>query len=373
MNDDEALSRLLDGDLDPADADALQQRMAAEPALAARWEALRGLAARLDALSDPAPPAVRLPAPARPWGWVTWGAAWAAAAAALLMAWPTPPRVVLADGVSVIDGELAVWAGDWEVDVDGRAAITVEPPAGAARGGEANLEVPVDTRHLLAGLAGAVVTITVYEGRAVVRAPGQPEGVVTAGETRLFAPERPAPAAKSPPGPDRAAALQQRVRTLTAELDAIEAELATERFTGELIRGRLEAVEGVPSEWTADVPDTLRPERFEADMVAQIAALPDVELAEVDCVEYPCIVAFRYTGDDPTLAWGEEVVASVNTWAEASLEHADISVNRSVFSGDGTERRFITVGVSADAPDAVKQRTAVRLGELNDALSDEGG
>ena len=159
------------------------------------------------------------------------------------------------------------------------------------------------------------------------------------------------------------------MRALTAELDAIHAELATERFAGELIRGRLEAVEGVPSEWPEQVPDALQPERFVTELVAPLAALPDVEVAGVDCTEYPCIAALRYTGDDPTLAWGEEVVTSVNTWAEAQLAHAHISVNRSVFTDDAGERRFVTVGVSDATSDAVKQRTEVRLGELTASLS----
>lgn len=81
--DDERLSAFLDGALSPEAAAALARRIAAEPRLAQRLDAMATLKATLSGLDpDLAPP----PLPARPVGWARGGRAAAAAMAALLAA-----------------------------------------------------------------------------------------------------------------------------------------------------------------------------------------------------------------------------------------------------------------------------------------------
>ncbi len=191
---------------------------------------------------------------------------------------------------------------DVRVDVDGRARIIVEPAPGVVReGGQDNPEEPMDVRMVGAALGGVVVTVGVLYGTALVQrpgaspaelAPGHPETFGGAGGAAASAATAPAPAA----APGDRAALQGRVAALEAELAEARAALDAERFTGELVRGQLTRLQGVPSEWPDHgVPEPLRPANFEASVQEQLGALEGIALDRVSCEEYPCIAVVRHT------------------------------------------------------------------------------
>ena len=394
----ELLSRHLDGELSDEERAALQRRLDDEPALARQLEELRGVVDQLDALAPTEPPALdwehlalpssaaevvrASPTPAnRPWLWV---AAVAAAAIALVASWPSPEELVLANGVAVVEGDRTVLAGDLRIAVDGRAAIAVEPPGGVPRGGERHLlEEPMDTRTILAGLAGAVVTVTVYEGTALVARAGEPATELQEGAQQRFgAPESPGTrvarkgGSEVPvlpaPGPERDAALEARVEELQAELADIEGELETERFGAALMRGQLKAEQGEVSEWPDDVADALTEAGLRQDLVPQLEGLGGFSVAELDCYEFPCVVALRYEGDDDSLEWGRPVGDVVGDWAEGALDNANISMNQSIFRDDeGPESRFVLFSVDDGSVEGLGDRTKWRMDQLGEQLGDD--
>jgi hypothetical protein len=400
MSLDEDLSRLLDGDLPEPEAAALRGRIASDPEVARAWEAMASLPDALASLpvvpDDASPPGVpdallvsALPSPSslQRAGWRR-ALPWAVAVAALFFAFlrgttPVgPERIQLIAGESVLDGDLHLLAGDRAIDLDGRARVFVEPPDGVVRGAEQNasLEDPMDTRTLLGALAGAVVTITVYEGSAVVLADDGTPVTVEAGENRVFAPgDAPTRSARTdapaPGTPERAKELLDRLDALNAELSETRKALETEKFAGALVRGQLKAEQGDPSTWEdADVPDAMRPERFEAELRAALEGAPDVAIDRVDCSEFPCIAVLEYTG--PSTAedgdWNQAVGKQVSDWTRDVLgEGTSMSMNSSRFRTDDADARYVLFGAHASGDDNVSDRTDWRMGQLVDVLGDE--
>jgi hypothetical protein len=229
---------------------------------------------------------------------------------------------------------------------------------------------------ILGALAGAAVTVTVYEGRAAVQGPDEATPTeLTAGATRTVPGRAPLGLPGAPAANDavREAALRQRVKELTDELDAIEDELDTERFAGRLREAELERIQGVPSEWSDAVPDVLRPEAFEGELLP-LTELPGFTVADVDCSEYPCVAALKYDGDDRSLDWGSDVVERISTWADDNLEEdASLTVNKSVFKDDDSESRYLLFALhDADPKGDVGQRTSARMDDLSDDLGKTG-
>ncbi len=291
-----------------------------------------------------------------------------AAAVLLGLRTPAPVTVALGPGSSELEGAIEVLVGDVVVDLDGRARIDVEPPGPVARGG--GQEVDMNRRtEILSALAGAAVTVTVYEGRAAVQGPDDTAPIeLKAGATRTV-PGRAAAGLPTAPSSDdavREAELRRRVKELTDELDVIADELDTERFAGRLRDAELQRIQGVPSEWSEAVPDVLRPEAFEAELLP-LTELPGFTVADVDCSEYPCVAALAYDGDEQTLDWGSDLIARLSTWAEENLEDASLTVNKSVCKDDEGEGRYLLFGLH-DADPEVGQRTDARMDDLSDDL-----
>src|SRR5690606_2601970 len=87
-------------------------------------------------------------------------------------------------GSQWVEGDVAMIAGAHEVRVRGRALVTVEPEGVDAR--EVVQEDPMNpTTHLAAALVGAALSVTVYQGSALVLADDTPVEI-GAGETRTF-------------------------------------------------------------------------------------------------------------------------------------------------------------------------------------------
>lgn len=316
MTDLEALSRLLDGDLPPAEAEALRARIAAEPALAASWSTLQALPDDLLSLADVTPPPVEPPAPRRANNTPAWIAA--AAALILLALWARPrPEPVLLHGEQLVEGTLTVLAGDTRVAVNGRALISVEPPEGFAREELRTPENPMNRSHLAAALAGALVTVAVYEGSAVVT-PATAEPVhVQAGETTSVG---------NPATPQRRVVVQRAPGAATtselSELDALREEnhalksqLAASRFGGQLANARVELHEGKPLPWPEDVPASWQPDAFTASIEAAMAAADIAGFPlDIDCSEYPCLALIESSQleDPPDDLW-ERIVDSMKS------------------------------------------------------------
>ncbi len=374
---DEQLSRLWDGDLPEAEARALRDRIGREPEVARRWERLRAALAALAALpAERTPPPLRAARPAkRSWaGLVPWALA-AAAVVLWLRSWPEPDRVLVA-GTEWIDGEAQVLAGDVIVEVDGRVQLLVEPAGGVPRGGGADEEDPMWSRStVVAAVAGAVVTVVVYEGTAVVRAESGAPVVVEAGDryrTGGSPAAAPAPAA-APGGADEDR--QERLARLQAELAAAQEALAAAEFEGALTRGQLEAMQGVVSEWPADAPEPLTPDAFRAGLEATLASLPDAKIAEIDCSEYPCLAAIAYTGEGPAADWFTGAEGGIKGWIDTmNLPSVSMSVNTSRFRDDeGHDESYLIFGAHSSSDEGVGTRTKYRLDGLVEEIGSRLG
>lgn len=313
----ESLSRLLDGELPPEEAARLQARIAAEPALAAAWEQLQALPSALGALPllepppglfapraapaplpEPAPAPLPAPAPRLRWpqGRLALGLAAAAGLLVALLQPPAPARLTQHSGVQQIDGVVELVAGGYPIHIDGVARIQVEPPTSTARGGVTE-ESPMSRSHALSALAGAVVTIAVYEGTAILEGPEGPT-TLQAGETQTLS------APQGDEGPAVARRSQQRGPTsdpaeLQAELSELREENARLRTEAEIARGQLSTHEGQPQPWPADLPADYRPAAWEARVRAVVATVPGVEVDRVDCEEFPCITVLKAAGGQP--------------------------------------------------------------------------
>ena len=387
MNLHKQLSRLLDRDLDETEERQLRARIDAEPDVAAAWQAMQGLPDELAALPDvPPPPALdeAVLSPSRPevkrfsrrW------APWAAVAACLALAWmwmrPGPP-IVLVQGSQFVQGHALVLAGPTEVEVAGRALIEVEPPAGFLRVGEQEVN-HMNKTHLLAALAGAVITVTVYEGSAVLRAEEAPEITVLPGETRSAV--RPPAATRATPtdaprlvrvevpaGSDPA----ERERLLAEEIGRLRGELEAARLGQVLTRGQLEAHQGTPQPWPEDLADAYRPDAFEEALQEAIQELPFGDLELVDCSEYPCFAVIRSheTGE----GWQDQVHAFAQLLRDrAEGEETGVIQHLSGINENGVEHRYAGVAVGPDRigeDDDLMQRAGYRIGSAVEGLVEE--
>lgn len=377
MTLDEQLSRYLDGDLPASLVAPLEHRLAEEPEVAAalaEMESLRSALGRLPRELDP-PPLRQRGAGAR----ARWGTLVAVLAAGFLvwLAWPSPrAQVVLAHGVTELSGDMDIEAGALQIQLDGRARISVEPLGGVARGAGGVTEESMDPRMVISAAAGAAVTVVVMQGTAWVSGPSADAVALEAGQTQSFG----ASGAVSAPLPDdpraRAEALQERMRALDQELQATRSALAEEQFAGDLARGQLAQLRGEPSPWPDDVPEPFTPDAFQSALQEQLKDLP-VEIARVDCSEYPCVAALAYTGDDPgDDDWMDDVGENLQGWLQAEMGEAaggvSVSMNRSRFADNGSEASFVVfAGHEGKRDDNVGRRTEARIGAVVDELGDQ--
>ncbi len=231
----ESMSRLLDGELTGPETDALRQRIAGDPELARALETMEQLRGRVGELPEAHPPAhldetalevmQRITSPAaaeirppagvpiagpsgrrvdRDGRWRSWMLAPLAAGVALaaLLWWPSaPPTLVLLEGSRLVEGRAVLLAGAVPIDIDGKVRVTVEPVDASFR--DMDQEVLMRNRDLLLGaLAGAAITVAVYEGSAVIF-PGEASSR-TLGPDQTETIVHPGPRATSPEVPGSA-------------------------------------------------------------------------------------------------------------------------------------------------------------------------
>jgi hypothetical protein len=382
-DDREALSRLLDGDLLPAQAQALRERIACEPDLAAAWETMQVLPRALHDLPDERPPVwldARVLGEPRRSAWPRWPAAVVAAAAALWIVWPHPTTITLEAGKEMIDGEALVLAGPYTVEIDGRAEVVVEPASPVVRGGgqEASMSIPT---HAGAVAFGAAVTVTVFQGVATVSGPDLPghEIVVHPGESHHVGRSVPEPRSvvAVTPAPDEAtkAKIDGSDPVVQARIRALEDEVSKLRFEQAVARGRIEQNEGRPIPFPADLPASARPQAFEQTVHDTFGGDPNIDVLGVDCDEFPCMVSLRLKqpGDSPSKMLNEKV-------------HA---LGQTVYGGDTHDMVALAVSdegpayatfasVPADGEDEMDPDLSTRMrwrmdGQMQSARDDEGG
>lgn len=309
--------------------------------------------------------------PTKPW-WI--GGVLLAAAILLALLLPSSSEpVVLLTGETVVDGTLEVLTPGSRIALDGRARILVEPAPSLLRAHEQNLEDPMLTRELVAGLAGIAVTVVVYEGSALVHADTTEPIALHAGERQTFqgAPTRASVATPTPAVVGSSEA--PRVRALEAELAEAKRALAEQTFTNELLKGQLKAGQGEPAVWpTSGVPADFQREVFEERLAEKVGGIEHLEIDRVDCSEFPCLATLHYTGDSTTMEWAEDALSQLQPWIDASWEDASITSNNSGFGINGRRESYMTLGVhGSPADDALDERLRWRVDQVVEQLGDE--
>lgn len=398
----EALSRLHAGELPDDEAEQLRRRIDTEPAVARAWAELVALVdgiahlpeshappeldARVLGVAGGASAPTRRPLTARIAGAVALAAV---AVAGIAVGWiaqrgssgaEQPPRIAIVDGSQIVDGAIAVVAGDLPVQVDGVARITVtrEPTDRLARA--PGQEEPMDKRIAWAaglggGIAGALVTVAVYEGKATLDL-GDGPVVVEAGDSRTIVPERRVVARAVVDDPSLTP--EQRVAALQAENAALRAELEEAKFTGAVARGQVAATQGEPIAWTDDVPAAYRPDAFEATLRAEVGKVPGFKVDTVDCSEYPCIATIVAANAGPNWqdqakgvaeAISDTLPDGAGTWLAMMAAEDDAGVTTGGIGMSFTPRGDKELG----ANDAVRTRVDFRGQSLLKDLEPHGG
>ena len=314
MNRDlhEELSRLLDDDLPEARAAELRRQIATDADVARAWESMSAMTADLAELPLDTPPDAldRRILGATPGAsdsrvvsatsstlgprFRRWLLPAAAAALVLFALWPSPePELILTSGSQYVEGHVMVLAADVPVEVDGVAVISVEP-ADSARRVPLQEDTMLNKNTILAAAAGAVVTVAVYEGSALIDAGGEDSTTIRAGETQTVGTPDKGRGLLNIRGRGAAAATPDtNTQQLTAEIARLEEELDGLRMEATLARGQLGHYEGTAQPWPDDVPASFRPEAFESALEKALANAENLELLELDCQEFPCVAVIR--------------------------------------------------------------------------------
>lgn len=148
--------------------------------------------------------------------------------------------------------------------------------------------------HLLSAAGGAIVTIAVLQGSAIVFGDATVESVhVSEGQVHTVqsagGPMRKV-VRNAPATPSSAPVqLQQAAPQVTSYIAGLERDLEQAKFQNSLLEGQIAARDGVAVEWPSDLPNGLTPETFEATLRAVADDVPKMSLDRVDCSEYPCL------------------------------------------------------------------------------------
>jgi hypothetical protein len=373
-----ALSQLRSGDLPPVESAALRAEIDVDPELAAAWRRLGALEAQLAALPNPTPPAAlrsrvvrrrrRSPMVA-PLGGL---AALAALAALVLIPDEPPATLTLLEGHQDVVGAVDVVVPGGIVTVDGHARVRVEPHPDALRRGVA--EVPMKS-HLLSAAGGAVVTVAVLRGTAVLTTPDDgPPIEVPAGTTRVVqigAPDTPPP---SHPAEVADRTLDPAVAQYVADL---EAQVASLTLQNTFVSGQLAQYQGEARPFPDDAHPWVSPEGFKEHVTAALASVEGLNVRDIDCDEYPCIAIAQSTGtEDDLRAMIEGVSAAMKAAPEAEQDlNTTISADMSKDDDDPAAEATLTLGVAlldATNPDGedLGPRIQQRLRDAQEALSD---
>lgn len=374
MNDDVLLSRLLDGDLPEPEASVLRARLAAEPALAARFAVLQTTVSALRRLDreivPPGLPRALVGPPQRSRrgvrAMVYLGVPLLLAAGLVFTLRAPPPRTVLLAGEAVIDGRAELLAGGLPISIDGRVRVVVEPPPGGVRESGAEI-ITMDRSHLLAALGGAVITVTVYEGTATFAPNAEAaQRVVTAGESQSV--QLPGGKGGGGTAPDRSTTGRPAsLPDALARIDSLERDLASARLQAGINAGIVKSHEGVAQAWPRDVAAPFRPDAFRGHLDAALEASPGASVVEVDCDEFPCIAVLTTSAPGADWVTGLEVV---HERMNADGTFGEVGVmGLAAATDDGEDaRRYYAFAL---APGPVSEEGRARTGFRGKALVDE--
>ncbi|MCP4807425.1 MAG: hypothetical protein GY913_28825 [Proteobacteria bacterium] len=373
MNDD--LSRLLAGELSPDEEEALYDRIAEDPMLAAEWDEMQDLPGLLADLPDEAPPAdldalVLTEDPPR----ISLAryAPWALAAAFILFAvWPAgnATHSTLLSGQQLVEGPAVVHlAGDVTVEIDGVAHIFVEPSPELVRVTGVK-EKNMTPKHLLAAAAGAAITITVYEGTALISDSDAAPVEVQAGDThRIDGVAAAEPQAEPLPTRTADITLPQALE----RIDELEAALARSEFEGALVEGRIVQHEGLAQSWPDHVPSSLQPDAFADQLRKALSETDDADLVELDCDEFPCIATLSVPAVGENENWAAPLEDFDESFEFDRTEWAT-KINASTFQINDDQYNYWTLAfIPRDETHIeVGERVGYRIEEKVEALSAE--
>lgn len=148
---------------------------------------------------------------------------------------------------------------------------------------------------VLGFLVGVGLTVAGYQ--LWVLPARHPPGLI--GEAHASKPDAPAqavaPVIPLQPRNDLAA----QIRAKEAELARLRSELGRAQAAGADVEKRLEAAEGKPRAWPANLPHGYRAEVMESKLSDMLQKTKLGSLADIDCDEFPCIAVIQARPDEP--------------------------------------------------------------------------
>jgi hypothetical protein len=285
--------------------------------------------------------------------------------------WGDRQRVRLEVGPEelLVEGQVKVGLNTAQLTVDGKVGLRGEPPRGEVRG--SNVEVPMDLRSGLAGaLTGGLLTMVVYEGKAMVEAPGRAPEEVRAGESRRLTSESEKRKTASEGGPTGAGPVVPQVA---------DGRIAALEMENSMLRGQLAAYGGAPVEWPADLPGAFRAEAWANWARSQAVGLEGYALLEVDCAEFPCLAVFSGEGakqrEDGGVDW-DPAVSRFEAPPPGSPEGTEVGLGVSAMrnmdeSGKPVDRMVLWAAPREYLDGNVQNRLKSRAESLVEASEDE--
>ncbi len=174
------------------------------------------------------------------------------------------------------------------------------------------------------------------------------------------------PTTRGPREPVRQASRSAASGPSETDLQALRDEVAAAELHLALLQGQREAVEGVPQPWTDDLPAADRPEAVEAAVVAAIEAHGEGELLDMDCDEYPCLLAVEFPpSDDGSSAVSWEFLRTL----QDSWDHPHTASTAATGRSEDGEHTFLVMAFY-DKPDETPEGLATRVEVRRDRLSD---
>jgi hypothetical protein len=248
-----------------------------------------------------------------------------------------------------VSGDAEVLAGDVRVEVDGVARVSVEPGSAGRRGVGAE-DLLVDRTHLLAALAGSVVTATVIEGVALLTPADAAPVKVEAGQTHTVGPTDDG---EEGVARDRVSRRRTSDRRPDPEVAQLRADLDRAKMERAVAVGQLRRVEGEVQPWPADVPAAYRPEAFQRFVTDRAATIPNAEVLVVDCEEFPCLAVLQSHGEGD--GW-EKALAAVHQDLPKEMGDASVMALGSESMSDVGTARLYAVGIAPGEIDADRRK-----------------
>jgi hypothetical protein len=382
----ESLSRLHSGDLPEPEASALREQLLLDPEAAKVADDLEQLISMVSSLPEARPPRelddrvlgrppatpARAVTPRRTLDWALGAGLGGAVAAAAAMAWLTEPvpYIVVHSGEQIVEGRVEMLAADARIELDGRARITMEPELPSLRGLGPEDPMKVVMGSLGGAALGVAVTVAVLQGHATVTAPDGAQIELDAGERHVVRVGEPGPELELVRASFEGTA-EERAAALEAEVARLQQELAAARFEGAVARGQVAREQGEPSPWPKDVDPDFLPEAFEANVRAELAKIPGLEIHQLDCEEFPCVVTLTGKGN-----FVEQLKALPETLTSAY--YPDSGVWMGVANSEDEEGPRSAAGISILPPgsekdEGLRHRTNFRAGNLLRELEDQLG